>query len=160
MDIQSNKVPFVQKRDVRWGDTDGAQIVYTVRFVDYAMDAIEGWFREVMQLDWYRMNTELDMGTPFVKIDMDIKSPLTPHDELEVRVLVERMGRSSLAFNVTGRRNGTEVSFESRFICSMVRKSTMKSIEIPDHLRRNVDRYVAQCTALEAGGQTAAGRAE
>ena len=85
-------IPYVQKRKPKWCETDGAQIVYTVRFVDYAMDAIEGWFRDVLKVDWFRMNTELDMGTPFVKIDMDIQSPLTPHHELEVRVLVERMG--------------------------------------------------------------------
>lgn len=144
----SKTVPYVHRRVPGWSDTDAAQIVYTVRFVDYAMEAIEGWFRDVMQLDWYRMNTELDMGTPFVKIDMDIKSPLTPRDELETCVLVERMGRSSLTFNVIGKRNGDEISFESRFICSMVRKSTMQSISIPAELRHNVDRYMLECTSL------------
>lgn len=141
-------VPYVHRRVPGWSDTDAAQIVYTVRFVDYAMEAIEGWFRDVMQLDWYRMNTELDMGTPFVKIDMDIKNPLTPNDELEICVLVERMGRSSLEFNVVGKRNGEEISFESRFICSMVQKSTMQSISIPQELRQNVDQYLLRCASL------------
>lgn len=150
--MTSSNVPFVHRRVPTWGDTDSAQIVYTVRFVDYAMDAIDLWFREVMQLDWYRMNTEMDMGTPFVKIDMDIKSPLTPEDQLEVRVLVENMGRSSLTFDVQGRRNGADISFESRFICSMVRKSTMRSIEIPAHLRRNVEAYMSACAAAPDGG--------
>ena len=156
--MQSSQVPFVHRRTPTWGETDGARIVYTVRFVDYAMDAIEGWFREVMQLDWFRMNTELDMGTPFVKIDMDIKSPLTPHDTLEVCVLVERMGRSSLTFNVVGKRNGEEISFESRFICSMVRTSTMRSISIPGPLRQNVNNYMAKCAELaQQSGLTATG---
>lgn len=141
------RAPYIHRRVPGWSDTDAAQIVYTVRFVDYAMEAIEGWFRDVMQLDWYRMNTELDMGTPFVKIEMDIKSPLTPKDELESCVLVEEMGRSSLVFNVTGRRSDSQISFESKFVCSMVRKSTMRSISIPQNLRENVERYMSRCAS-------------
>jgi len=141
-------IPYVQKRRPRWSETDGAQIVYTVRFVDYAMDAIEGWFRDVLKVDWFRMNTELDMGTPFVKIDMDIQSPLTPHHELEVRVLVESMGRSSLTFDVVGKRDDDQISFESRFVCSMVRKSTMRSINIPQDLRRVIEDYISSCAKV------------
>lgn len=154
--MPADQVPFVHRRVPTWGETDGARIVYTVRFVDYAMDAIEAWFREVMQLDWFRMNTELDMGTPFVRIEMDIKTPLTPHDVLETCVLVEKMGRSSLTFNVVGKRNGEEVSFESRFVCSMVRTSTMTSISIPDPLRQNVYDYMAKCASLVPQAETSA----
>lgn len=141
------KVPYRNKRVPKWSETDAAQIVYTVRFVDYAMEAIEEWFRHVMRLDWYKMNTELDMGTPFVKIEMDIKSPLTPHDELETCVLVEQLGRSSLVFKVVGRRNGDEISFDSKFVCSMVQKSTMRSISIPQELRQKVEKYMAACAS-------------
>ena len=146
--MKTQNIPYVHKRTPLWSETDAAQIIYTVRFVDYAMEAIEGWFRNVMKLDWFRMNTELDMGTPFVKIDMDIKTPLVPYDELEVCVLVEKMGRSSLTFNVIGRRNGEEISFESRFVCSMVRKSTMQSIVIPEEQRENVNNYIQECAAV------------
>jgi YbgC/YbaW family acyl-CoA thioester hydrolase len=142
-------VPYVHKRVPKWSETDGAQIVYTARFVDYALDAIEGWFRDVLRVDWFLMNTQLDMGTPFVKIDMDIKSPLTPHDELEVRVLVGRLGRSSFTFDVVGIRNGSQISFESEFVCSMVRKSTMRSISIPDDLRQRAQDYMSACAEAE-----------
>jgi acyl-CoA thioesterase FadM len=138
-------IPYAQKRVPKWSETDSAQIIYTTRFVDYAMDALEGWFRDVLRVDWFRMNTELDLGTPFVKIEMDIKSPLTPRDELEVRVLVDRMGRSSLSFNVVGVRNGDQTSFESLFVCSMVKKSTMRSISIPDDLRKRIEDYMSAC---------------
>lgn len=139
-------IPYVQKRIPKWSETDSAQIVYTARFVDYAMDAIEGWFRDVLGVDWFLMNTELDMGTPFVKIEMEFKSPLTPHDELEVRVLVDRLGSSSFTFDVVGTRNGNQTSFESTFVCSLVKKSTMKSINIPGDLRQRAEDYVEACS--------------
>jgi len=144
-------IPYVQKRIPKWSETDSAQIVYTARFVDYAMDAIEGWFRDVLGVDWFLMNTELDMGTPFVKIEMEFKSPLTPHDELEVRVLVDRLGSSSFTFDVVGTRNGNQTSFESTFVCSLVKKSTMKSINIPGDLRQRAEDYVEACSKARPG---------
>jgi YbgC/YbaW family acyl-CoA thioester hydrolase len=144
-------IPYVQKRIPKWSETDSAQIVYTARFVDYAMDAIEGWFRDVLGVDWFLMNTELDMGTPFVKIEMEFKSPLTPHDELEVRVLVDRLGSSSFTFDVVGTRNSNQTSFESTFVCSLVKKSTMKSINIPGDLRQRAEDYVKACSKARPG---------
>lgn len=144
-------IPYVQKRTPKWSETDSAQIVYTARFVDYAMDAIEGWFRDVLGVDWFLMNTELDMGTPFVKIEMEFKSPLTPHDELEVRVLIDRLGSSSFTFDVVGTRNGNQTSFESTFVCSLVKKSTMTSINIPGDLRQRAEDYVEACSKARPG---------
>lgn len=144
-------IPYVQKRTPKWSETDSAQIVYTARFVDYAMDAIEGWFRDVLGVDWFLMNTELDMGTPFVKIEMEFKSPLTPHDELEVRVLIDRLGSSSFTFDVVGTRNGIQTSFESTFVCSLVKKSTMKSINIPGDLRQRAEDYAEACSKPRPG---------
>lgn len=146
------KVPYTCKRTPGWSETDAAQIIYTVCFVDYAMEAIEGWFRHVLKVDWYRMNTELDMGTPFVKLEMNIKSPLTPNDELEMRVVVDRVGRSSITFNVFGIRNGDCACFESTFVCSMVRKSTMRSISIPEDLRQIITDYMVECEPVLAAG--------
>ena len=151
--MKADRIPYIYTRTPGWSETDAAQIIYTVKFVDYAMEAIEYWFRDVFGLDWFTMNTEKDMGTPFVKLEMDIKSPLTPNDELVMRVLVERMGRSSLTFAVIGHRNGEELCFESRFVCSMVKKSTMKSIEIPPDLRQRVEDYMVACEPLLAEEQ-------
>ena len=63
-------IPYTYVRTPRWHETDAAQIIFTVSFVDYAMEALEGWFRDVFCLDWYRMNTELDMGNA-VRPDRD-----------------------------------------------------------------------------------------
>lgn len=54
--------PYVYRRRVRWGDSDAARIAYTVRFFDYAMEAIEGWFDDVLGSDWYISNTQHGLG--------------------------------------------------------------------------------------------------
>ena len=147
--MDADALPYIHRRVPHWGETDGAQIVYTVCFVDYVMEAIEGWWRSVIGLDWYILNTELSLGTPFVKLGMDIKCPLTPKDELEMPVLIEKLGRSSLTFNVVGLRNGNEVSFEARFVSSMVEKPALRSIRIPQEYRSKIEAYMAACATVK-----------
>ncbi|HXH03679.1 MAG TPA: thioesterase family protein [Candidatus Competibacteraceae bacterium] len=142
--------PYVHPRVIKWGDTDAAHIAYTVRFFDFAMEAIEGWFRNVLGIDWYRLNMDLHMGTPFVQVNMDIMAPLTPRDELRMIVLVEKMGRSSLAFGIRGERTDGVSSFKARFVCSLVDNRAMKSIPIPPEFRARIEHYMEACAACSA----------
>lgn len=92
--------PYVYRRRVRWGDSDAARIAYTVRFFDYAMEAIEGWFDDVLGSDWYISNTQHGLGSPFVHVEMDIQAPLRPREMVNVKVLVADTGRSTIRFRV------------------------------------------------------------
>ena len=40
--------PFTVTRTVKWGDCDPAGIIYTPRVLDYAMEIVEAWYREVL----------------------------------------------------------------------------------------------------------------
>jgi len=141
-------MPLVHHRVINWRDTDAARIVYTVRFLDFAMEAIEEWFRVVIGLDWFDMNVDLGIGTPFVKTDIDFRAPLTPRDALRVTVLVERAGRSSISFNITGDRDDGVRSFEGRLVCCAVsNEGTMQAVEIPADWRSRIDGYIAGCAA-------------
>lgn len=145
--------PFVHRRVINWSDTDAAQIVYTVRFLDFAMEAIEQWFRTVVGYGWYEMNMDLGVGTPFVKADIDFRAPLTPRDELHTTVRVERAGRSSITFTVTGQRDDGVRSFTGRLVCCAVATGEMRPVEIPVDWRERIDRYMARCSkADEAQG--------
>src|SRR5690606_2650678 len=127
--------PFAYRRAIFWGDTDTALIVYTGRFLDFALEAIEAWFRATLGTDWYAMNVDLGIGTPFVHVDIDFVSPLTPRDMLEVRVHVATVGRSSLGFAVAGYANGERLSFRGNLVCAFVDIAKMGKIEIPAEYR-------------------------
>jgi len=137
--------PIVHHRVINWSDTDAALIVYTVRFVDFAMEAIEQWFRTVVGYSWYEMNMDLGLGTPFVKVDIDFKAPLTPRNTLRTAVLVERAGRSSIAFNVHGDREDGVRSFVGRLVCCTVDTQTKKPAAIPADWRTLIEDYMARC---------------
>ena len=94
--------PFVHRRTIVWGDTDPAAIVYTGRFLDFMLEAIEALMRERIGADWYRMTVDDKVGTPFVNVGLDFKSPVTPREPLDIRVLVSRVGRTSVTCAAQG----------------------------------------------------------
>ncbi len=132
----ANWTPFVHRRDIFWGDTDPAKIAYTGRFSDFLLEAIESFYRDRLGTDWYAITMDEDLGTPFVHMEFDFKSPVTPREPLAITVLVEKFGRSSVNYVV--RAHGA-VTRELRFTAAAtnvwVRKSTMKPIASPDKYR-------------------------
>lgn len=142
--------PYVHRRKVRFGHTDAARIVYTVRLFDYAIEAIEGWFEEVLGNDWYRLNTDCDTGSPFVHAELDMKAPLIPGDSVSTTVLVTDTGRSTVRFRVLGVRGdgvgGDGVpAFEGVWVCSFIDARTMRSIAIPAPLAERIAAYRHRC---------------
>lgn len=140
------KAPFIHSRVIKWGDTDAAAIAYTVRFFDFCMEAIEDWFRNVCDEDWYTLNLDRSTGTPFVSVSMDMKAPLTPRETLNTQVLIAKLGKASLSFRLKGIRSDEVEAFEATFTCCFVNNKEMVSIAIPEDIRRNIEAYI------EAGG--------
>jgi 4-hydroxybenzoyl-CoA thioesterase len=144
--------PYVHRYQVAFADTDAARIAFTGRFPMFALDAIDGWFRDRLGTDWYRLNADLGTGTPFVHLSVDMRSPLTPRDVLLTTVLLGKAGRSSLEFRVVGRTEaeGRE-SFVGRFVCVFVASETGRPIPIPDRFRAAADAEAALAATLLCG---------
>ena len=137
--------PFVHARTVRFGDTDAAKIVYTVKFFDFAMDALDAWFAAVLEHDWYALNTEYGVSCPFVQSGLDFKSPLRPGDVVGIEIRIARMGRASLQFKILGSRPDGEPSFEGLWTCVFVDPATMKSVPIPGVFADRIQAYAQAC---------------
>lgn len=136
------QTPFVYRRPLRWGDTDAAMIVYTANYFDICMEAIEGWFINTLELDWFAMHLDLGVGTPFVHAEVDLHSPLTPRDVLTIRVDIERLGEKSLSFALEGSReqDGGPV-FSGRFTCCFNDSESFKPTAIPAPMRERIAQY-------------------
>jgi 4-hydroxybenzoyl-CoA thioesterase len=142
--------PFVQRRPVVWGDTDPARIVYTGRFLDFMLEAIEALMRERVGADWYRMNVDEKIGTPFVNVGLDFKSPVTPREPLDIRVLVARVGRSSVTCAVQG--SGAEsgvLRFTGTATFVFVATADARPCDIPGAYRRMLVTEAAHAAALQ-----------
>lgn len=151
-ELASNLTTFVHRRRISWGETDAARIAYTARFLDFAMEAIEAWFHDRLGQSFYEFNVDECIGTPFVRVELDFRSPLTPRDVLETEVLLLRLGRSSLHIGVTG-RVGQRLAYEGRLVCAFVDvgSSKMRPIPVPEKYLAALQREVALAAARSAG---------
>jgi acyl-CoA thioesterase FadM len=133
---EGRKFPFVHARRVRWGEADPARIAYTARFLDFAMDAIEAFLLDRLGAGFYELNVDQAIGTPFVHVEIDFRSPLTPRDLLETEVRLARLGGGSLTFAVRG-RVGERLAFEGKMICATADVSgpEMRPIRVPERIR-------------------------
>ena len=137
---------FTHHRKIVWADTDPADIAYTGRFPNFALEAIEAWCADRLGFDWFQMHDKLGGGTPFVHMSMDFRASLRAGNALATTVALRRAGRSSLEFSVTGRLADGTVSFEGKFVCVFVDDATHRSRPIPERFAEAVAREVALAT--------------
>jgi acyl-CoA thioesterase FadM len=134
---EARTFPFIHARRIRWGECDPARIAYTARFLDFAMDAIEAFLLDRLDAGFYELNVDHAAGTPFVRVELDFRSPLTARDTLETEVRLLRLGGASLTFGVSG-RVGARLCFEGRLVAAHVRlhgATGMATAPVPDDWR-------------------------
>ena len=137
--------PFSATRTVKWGDCDPAGIVYTPKVLDYAMEIIEAWFREVVGVSWLTLNREMAMGAPTVRAELDFLDAPCPDQDIVIDLRVESLGRSSITFLVTGRNKGGGDLFRAKLISCFVSKPAFKSTVIPGEFRDRIGAYRKAC---------------
>lgn len=143
---------FEYRRRLHWGDTDAAGIVYTANYFDLCMEAIEGWFIATLETDWFSMNMDQYISTPFVHAEMDFKTPMTPRDRLCIIVQVERLGNRSLSFALTGRDEiQNRVAFTGLYTCCFTDTRTFQPIPVPETMRERIEKDAG--LSAPTGGQ-------
>jgi 4-hydroxybenzoyl-CoA thioesterase len=127
-------IPFIHRIRVGWADCDPARIAYTGRIPCFALEAIDAWWEHRIGQDWFGLNVDSNLGTPFVHLDVDFRSPVTPRAPLECHVHLVKLGEKSIGFRVRGFQDGT-LCFEGSFTSVFVIADNFEPIPIPDHIR-------------------------
>jgi 4-hydroxybenzoyl-CoA thioesterase len=127
--------PFVHKIRVAWADCDPAFIAYTGRFPYWALESIDAWWEHVTGLNWFELNVDRGIGTPFVHMSLDFRSTVTPRFPLFCEVNLTRLGNSSIHHRVIGRQNA-KLCFEGEFVSVFVEAKTLKSRQPPEDLQK------------------------
>lgn len=135
---------FTYKRQIQFGDTDAVGIVYTVRFFDYCMEAIDAWQREYLDIDWFDMVDKRKIGTPMVNIDMKMTGPLA-RGKAHILLLITKVGQSSVVFQLHGRDEEDNPSFIANFTYCLTDSTYFKPIPIPDQFRPIMEDYYKVC---------------
>lgn len=137
-----SSAPYVHEINVTWGDCDPAKIAYTARLPHFALDAINGWWEAHFDGDgWFQLELDHNIGTPFVHLSMDFRSPVTPRHKLMCETYPTRLGDKSITFSVKGFQDGT-LCFEGKFTCVFIIADQFKSQSAPDELRKVIEPLV------------------
>ncbi len=131
---------LVMTRTVKWGDCDPAGILYTPRVFDYITEAVEAWFHEIGGVPWMELIAE-GQGAPTVHTSVDFRTPMAPGLEMNVSVLLEKVGGSSLAFRVVGDDALGTCYFEGKLVSVVIDFATRRPIPIPAALRARAEAY-------------------
>ncbi len=138
----THKGVFVYQHQVVWGECDPAQIAYTANIPKWGLLAIEHWYRTVIGYDWYMLNLEFGIGTPFVSLNFDFVAPVKPPEPLEIFVTVAKTGNSSITHQVKGYQ-AKKQCFKGETVAVFVNATTMKSIAIPSNIKRCIEQFVS-----------------
>ncbi len=127
---------------VTWGDCDPANIVYTARLPWFSLDAINAWWEHHLGGDgWYQMELDRNVGTPFVRLEMDFKSPVTPRHRLKCFVWPTRVGDTSIEFRVDGVQDG-KTCFSTRTVSVFIIADQFKKQRPPRDILEILEPYL------------------
>ncbi|MDG1170178.1 MAG: thioesterase family protein [Sulfitobacter sp.] len=133
---------FVHPVNVTWGDCDPAKIAYTARLPYFALDAINAWWEAHLDGDgWFQMELDRNVGTPFVRMEMDFRSPVTPRHKLLCETYPTRLGSKSISFAVKGRQADV-LCFQGAFTCVFTIADQFKSQVVPDDFRAVIEPHI------------------
>ncbi len=118
---------------VRFGDLDAAGIAYYPNLVNFLHESFEDFFTGHIGRPYPEVYRE-GIGFPTVKVEMDFIAPVKYGDAVDVAVVVEKLGRSSVQIRYEGSVRGRPV-FKARNIAVTVDMKTFKAMAIPDWLR-------------------------
>ena len=131
------------RHDIRvtWGDCDPARIAYTARIPWFALDAINAWWEEKLGDGWFQMELDRGLGTPFVNINIDFRSPITPRHRLNCFVWPTRLGETSVSWAVEGYQDEV-LCFEGRFTCVFIDAPSFAKCPPPQEVRALVTAHL------------------
>ena len=138
---------FTRSVSVRFSHCDPAGIVYFPHYFDMFNGLIEDWYTQELGYDYAEMLMGAKYGFPFVHIDCDFKMPSRMGDVIDLTLLVERIGRSSLGIAIVCHLDGLE-RLRAHMVTAMMSLETRQPVPLPPPLRDKIEAY----RALTTGG--------
>ena len=137
---------FTRSVAIRFSHCDPAGIVYFPHYFDMFNGLIEDWYTYELKHDYAELIMGDRFGFPFVHIECDFKIPSRIGEIIELTLLVERIGRSSLGIAIVCHGDGL-VRLRARMVTAMMSLETKKPVPLPHALRTAIEAYQAHTTA-------------
>lgn len=139
---------FRRERPIRFSHCDPAGILYYPNYFDFCNGLVEDWFGERLGLDYARQIGERRIGLPTVSLAFDFLRPSRMGERLSLALLVEELGRSSLALRILGdgaADGARRLAGRQVLVCTSLEDH--RPIPLPDDVRAAVEAYRRDCDA-------------
>ena len=150
--------PFTIQRRVAWGDCDPARIYYTPRAVDYAVEAVEAWSEEVLEISWVELANQYDLDATFVHVDCEYLRALVASQVVDLQVWVTGVELCSVTLTVVGKGNDGVPCFLAHLVGCFAERSKAANIPLPAEFRQRIELYQGQCgemtTIVKSGNRS------
>ena len=131
---------FTRSVRVRFSHCDPAGIVYFPHYFDIFNGLIEDWYGEEFGYDYAELVMGSRYGFPFVHIECDFKVPSRMGDVIDLTLLVERVGRSSLGIAIVCHKDGLE-RLRAHMVTAMMSLESRTAVPLPAGLRDKLESY-------------------
>jgi 4-hydroxybenzoyl-CoA thioesterase len=122
---------------VRFGDLDAAGIAYYPNLVNFLHEALEDFFAGHVGRTYPEV-FGAGLGSPTVKVEMEFLSPVRYGDHVQIAVVTEHVGRSSVRMRYEGSVQGRPV-FMARNTMVIVDMATFRPTTIPEWLKEKLE---------------------
>jgi 4-hydroxybenzoyl-CoA thioesterase len=132
---------FERDKLIRFHHCDPAGIVFFPQYFILFNELVEDWFNHGLRHDYAQMVYGQRLGTPMVRVECDFLSPSKIGEMLTMRLLVQRIGRSSLGLRIEGVAGGVP-RVRAQLILVLANVDSLRSVSFPPGLRAGIERYL------------------
>lgn len=138
--------PFTLQTVVRFTHTDPAGYVFFPRFFEMFQAAVEDWFTHCLGLNYAEQILQHGIGFPTAHTECDFLRPCRLGETLCLRLVLERLGRSSLTLRFDGSVAG-QARLTARSVLVAIEMLHGRPRRIEGLLRERLEAYLGQCQA-------------
>lgn len=136
-------LPYVHPCRVQFYHTDPAGYVFFARFFEMFQAGIEGWFDHSLERPYAGILHELRQGLPTARTECDFLVPTKFGEVLDLAVVPERVGRSSITIRFEG-RVGDELRLRARSVLVLIDLDNGRPVALDEDLKQRITAQITE----------------
>lgn len=136
--------PYVHRSPVRFTHTDPAGYVFFPRFFEMFQAAVEDWFTHCLGLNYAEQILRHGVGFPTAHTECDFLHPCRLGEVLELRLVLEAVGRTSLTLRFDGSVLG-EARLRARSVLVAIEMQQGRPQPLGVELHERLQAYLVVC---------------
>jgi len=130
-EVVISALPLIVTKRVRWADCDPAGVVFTGKFNEYMLIAVNYLFNELGNGNYFQWVKDLNVDTPCKGLDMEFHGALWPEDEFDMHCTVSAIREHSYDIRIEATQQDGRRIFTGRFSPICISRDVRKRATIP-----------------------------